>query len=483
MASGAGARHACSGECRARRKVSANRRKHLHERLSEGHAPKPVTTDGEAKNPGPNTVAVPFELFSQNFTSLMAHLDVVQGNGSPISCVQETKLTDRAQLKLQRKAAFKDWTMVLGAPLSSSKQAGGVAILARPGVNMRKVPPQCEGGRELWESTRFCHAAVGVGTDQTIVHIVCLYGFTNAGQSSDARKSNESFLAKVFAYLATFGDVPFIIAGDFNTECSQSATMYGAVQTGRWMDAAELQQGVDGRQKAKTCFVHETSKGSRVDSILLSRGLSSTFRNLSVDEETGVTVHRALRLLLDLEFCQQSGVRFAMPRAFPLREQWVDPDKDAEEYQQWEATQRVLQSTQQDWERAFRERDPEQMLKVFSESAESYISWRAYGRERGPRVHLGRGSAKLQAHRTHAPHASEEGAIDSRQRSLLKLTRGSRNLSGSSHCGTAWPPLKKIPGHCGPNAGKLVNLCGKTGMCGRGGRSRIWAPSNFSHVH
>ena len=263
-----------------------------------------------------------------------------------------------------------------------------------------------------------------VGECHLPVHIVNVYGFANAGSVAEAATQNEEFISKVFSYLATFGEVPFIFTGDFNVTPTESPTIYAALQTSRWREAAELQQQIDGSpDMPSTCFVHETSKGSRIDSILLSQGLSASFRTLQIEKEEGVPVHRALRLTLDLNFCQQHGHIFHLPRAFPPRKDWADPDGDAEEYQQWEACQRVIESTRHDWEQAQSAQDPEAMLASFSASSEAYMAIRSLGHSTPPKAFQGRGKAVLKQHSTHAPFCDEAGATDTRHRSMLKLTR------------------------------------------------------------
>ena len=379
-------------------------------------SPQPALTDGEASNPGPISA-----IASLNLTSVTKHDEEVRKLNSHVTCVQETKLTDKGQLQLSRLEAFKGWGIVFGAPIAHSRDAKGVAIFTRPGVTIRIIPPQRQAGRELWDTARFCHAAVAF--DGCVVHIVSVYGYTNAAVNQQARQDNEAFMAKMFAYLATFGDVPVLIGGDMNIDPVKSAALRAAFSTGRWREAAELQKMIDGLQMQNTCFAHETSVGSRIDSIIVSHGLSQTFRAFQVIEDKQIPVHRILRAEFELSLAQQEGWKYFTPQAFPSKSEWEDPDPDAEAYQGWDATTHVLMETQAEWEEAMQSQDSTRMLNCFSRSSESYLSLRALGEAKPPKRMSGRGAASLRKHTTHAPQYDDGGALDTRTRSLLKLTR------------------------------------------------------------
>ena len=310
--------------------MPARGRGKLHAGRQVGHGPDPTSTDGEAANPGPDEGEGPSSviLASANMTSAYTHIDAIVACAASVQMIQESKLTDEAQLEFAREECLRGWSMVFGAPLEHPHESNGVAVLARPGVVMRKVPPQGETGRVLWASKRFCHAVIVL--EDVVLHCISLYGFTNSATCRESREKNEALLQQVFSYLAEFGDVSIVIGADFNIDPLCSNTLFTAQQTRKWADAAQLQFTLDGHEPEKTCFVRETSKGSRIDGVFLSQGIAPAFQGLKVSKLTGVPTHRQLELTLDKTFARQEGMRFKTPAAFPDASEWKDPDKDAE---------------------------------------------------------------------------------------------------------------------------------------------------------
>ena len=56
-----------------------------------------------------------------------------------------------------------------------------------------------------------------------------------------AKRLNEAGLRQAFRYAAALGDTPVILAGDLNDSPETSPTLFQALQTGLWKDAALLE--------------------------------------------------------------------------------------------------------------------------------------------------------------------------------------------------------------------------------------------------
>ena len=114
---------------------------------------------------------------------------------------------------------------IWGQPLEKPKPGRGVAIIAKADVPCRKVEAKSALERELFDTGRYVHATVSVGTGHTVIHAISIYGFTGAGQHTAVMTKNERFLRDVFKVAAELGDVPVAILGDFNVELDLSHTM------------------------------------------------------------------------------------------------------------------------------------------------------------------------------------------------------------------------------------------------------------------
>ena len=76
---------------------------------------------------------------------------------------------------------------------------------------------------------------------------------------------NDAFLCDVFEAAAELGNVPILIMGDFNVPAHMSGAIASALLTGRWFDVAASTALARGATLANTCFVRDTSVGSRID--------------------------------------------------------------------------------------------------------------------------------------------------------------------------------------------------------------------------
>ena len=112
---------------------------------------------------------------------------------------------------MSRELQEKGWDIAYGKPVhrkqgSNRIPPGGVAIMAKRGLNLRSIPAMCDDGQWLWHTTRFCHGVIHVSTG--IVHIISIYGHTNAWNNRSQRERNEEFLTRLIRYVSSLGDVP-----------------------------------------------------------------------------------------------------------------------------------------------------------------------------------------------------------------------------------------------------------------------------------
>ena len=155
-------------------------------------------------------------IVSANITSMLSQLDVVTHLPGDILALQETRMGEGAQKHMTKVLAESGWAIAWGKPMplislaagSSptlwSTHAGGCAVAVRCGTPIRPIPPVSEAVRALWEAGRWCHATIPWG-----------------GGSS-------------------LGEVPILLAGDFNLESFQLPSLSTACTNGGWHDLANL---------------------------------------------------------------------------------------------------------------------------------------------------------------------------------------------------------------------------------------------------
>ena len=236
---------------------------------SQKHSPPPSATKGEALKPGPAVFS------TTNLTSLHTQQASLLALPADVVGCQEVRLDEPGQRRQAEELKTAGLSIIFGKPLkrrtpTSRLPAGGVAIAARPALNLRAVPPNCPASQALWDTTRFCHGVVCF--EGQVVHVISFYGFTNAARHPEQRRANESLLKQMFAFLACLGDVPIVILGDFNVPPDRSVTLSAILGQGAFFDLATIHSAQHDSQPQNTCFAHETSAGTRIDSEQQSDG-------------------------------------------------------------------------------------------------------------------------------------------------------------------------------------------------------------------
>ena len=292
------------------------------------HSPSPGDTDCEARNPGP------FEAATANITALQTqHVAALRIPAEALG-LPELRLTMAAQALWAIKLEKWGWHVVFGAPMPEDGSAmkakpGGVGILSRHPI--QPVPPVDELSDWLWSSTRFVHAAMPFAGGKHVLHLISVYGFTNAATDAGQKRLNEEFLRNVFLYVSALGQVAVLILGDFNTTREASASLDAALSSGQYWDAAEVVAQVREEEPQNTCFVKDTSVGSRIDLVLCNTQAVTMLQDARVEQDAGLPTHKPVIASFDLDLGPQKGLRYRMLCKLPTESQ--DPDPDADSYQ------------------------------------------------------------------------------------------------------------------------------------------------------
>ena len=284
-------------------------------------------------------------------------------------------------------------------------RSGGVAIIARAGIP-------------------FCCASVGFGDAKAVLHVFSVYGYTNSRTwCPEIMAKNEALLRDVFEAAAGLSNVHIVILGDLNVPIDMSSAIQSSIATGRWGDAAAAVAQARGIDPDNTCFVWETSKGSRIDAALCNSPLMQTVVNSYVVRDTGLPTHLPVCVELILPESRQLVDVVHRPMAIPL--DFACADEEQEHRFAKSVAQRILASSSEAWEDATASSNVEALWLQWSPDAERYLLDRkACVMTCNRKCYQGR--CVVSIHRKQARVATQQpetGAMPLHTRHLWKLAR------------------------------------------------------------
>ena len=118
--------------------------------------------------------------------------------------------------------------------------SGGLATLVCETKAFRAIAPDSPGPH--WKEGRWTHTAIGAGG--THLHVINLYGWPQG--TPDLWKNRNALWKEVFGHAAGLGDVPWVMAGDWNVTPDELWVPALAPRTSGWLP--------DVRGRRPTCF-------------------------------------------------------------------------------------------------------------------------------------------------------------------------------------------------------------------------------------
>ena len=390
--------------------------------LEVKHSPEPSNTDGEAKNPGPSDDDW-MTAITSNVTSLQRHIEWVLRSQPDVHGLQETRATDALQGELEQILKDAKHNVVWGEPLDAHRSVrdakpGGVAIVSKH--PLRKVRMPSQESDFLYASKRFVHAVMVKG--KCTLHILCVYGYPGAAQDPVARANNELLLEALFGLVALIGNAPVLLLGDLNTNAEASVMLGTQLACGAIHDVALECARAANSQPEATCFVHDTSAGSRIDFVLANRVLAPALRSCEVCADSGLPTHKPVKAVFELSCSAQQGMRMKTPKPFAF---YPDPDREADQHIAQAVIQPILDNSRQVWEAAYTSGDTDTCLAIIGQDLEQYLAYRSTGKHFVPKKCAGRGRPlRLEKKASTTPHVDYMGvAIETTTHRLGKLTR------------------------------------------------------------
>ena len=267
-----------------------------------------------------------------NITSMWTQLENVFALPCHFAALQEVRLTEMGQNHMNSVFQEKGWSIVHGKPLACQKtiwhcKAGGVAVVAAPGLCLQNVVPACDIEQSLWDTGRFVHAAIAYGNGRRVIHVISVYGYSGAQGRPEIMRKNESLLCNVFKVAAALGNVPVLVMGDINVDPDASPAVQSAARLGGCVDSAKVCAVARGISCDRTCFVRDTSLGTRIDAIFCNAAARGALGDCGVLDDCAVPTHRPVACELRLEAYAQEANVLRRPGAISL--DFVDPDADA----------------------------------------------------------------------------------------------------------------------------------------------------------
>ena len=277
---------------------------------------------------------------------------------------------------------------------------------------------------KLWDTGRWCHATGPRGSGRHLLHVVSVYGYVGSGTPEEERR-NDDLLREVLSVASTLGEVPIVVAGDFNIQPDHSVTLLAAYATGKWYDVAASVAANAGVTPDVTCYNRSdrSSRGTRIGYVLANSVAFTAVENLTTVQDSGVPTRFPLRLVLTLQPYAARLLRVVRPLTYST-DQWdtrlpaTTVDALAEVY--WA-------SFSSSWT-AFLNAPAgvEAMWVMFCKAAEHYLENRSGGLLAQPAARY-RGRGRHQSPRRSGVAApqrdGEPGALGQQQLRLLKLTR------------------------------------------------------------
>ena len=267
----------------------------------KSHDWKHTARIGEASNPGPPNSSTTYQHLSLsliNPTTIYRKEDDFLALDTDILCLAETAATKTVQMAFNQALRHTSYKTYWSAPvpdkmakldptLGHSLRGDnlGTAIMTRlPSRDTRhSFPPS------VWDTCRLNSVIISTG----ILDILVVSAYFQTGKSAEARIVNNQILHDIWLHVTTT-TLPFIVAGDFNTDV-RKLDAFSLFHQSACAEMFEFHRNVFGFELPPTC------KGStRYDSMIFHPFLQKYIQRIDVGPEHQFADHCVVRVLFNV---------------------------------------------------------------------------------------------------------------------------------------------------------------------------------------
>ena len=248
-------------------------------------------------------------LVTANVTSWSTGTDAgVLASETEVPILQEVRLTGdslRAARSEARGAKYHGNRAAAKRVGPCRPASGGLATLVCETRAFRSVAPEKPGPH--WKEGRWTHKAIGAGGTQ--VHVINVYGWPLG--TPDLWKCQNTLWKEMFSHVAGLGDVPWVVAGDWNATPDQLWMPALALRTSGWLP------DVGGRRP--TCSPAQQEPTEK-DFFFVSHCLRDAVTDYEFTPVGALPTHGAVRLTLKLAAFREPVRTMRKPRIIPQPE-------------------------------------------------------------------------------------------------------------------------------------------------------------------
>eukprot|EP01059_Diplonema_ambulator_P016454 TRINITY_DN27_c0_g1_i7.p1 TRINITY_DN27_c0_g1~~TRINITY_DN27_c0_g1_i7.p1 ORF type:complete len:1597 (+),score=259.00 TRINITY_DN27_c0_g1_i7:2453-7243(+) len=379
---------------------------------TKGPPPPPPPSIKQVHNPrmrNPLRGAEQVTLSTINLTSAANQAAMCVDLGSDIIAIQETALTLAGQEQMRAVFEGHGYRPLWGPPqpgrqikgLESPLIAvrGGVAVLVK-----KAIPAYTDNSLfdKIGQKNRVTHVKVALDGGGSWLHKISLYA--KDGTKTASKAAREELLGSVLnTARARLGDVPVVVAGDFNTQVQKSPVLMQALRE-HWVDAMGAQAMID-RTDPPPSYKTKGTKGTRIDYVLMNPIAATTFMSCTTSEYKFPGGHRPITATLSLPAFKQNVERFVVPKELPKPS----------------ATHNTLPTECSAFREAVANKDVEATWALLSKHMEEYLLDACEITQEDRHRYSGRGSANAKTYLLQAKTTKlSEGAATKRQVELHK---------------------------------------------------------------
>ena len=247
--------------------------------------------------------------------------------------------------------------------------SAGVAIISS--LPVREASWKSPSLQKLACDGRLIHATCAIAGSQPL-HLVVFYGYASGTINPAVCQRNEEALTDITEECMSWGQVPVVLAGDFNVKIGDSLSLNNLLLYGRWVDAAaEHARRCGDLPPPPTCFKNPcSSKGTRIDGVFLSPSVAKGFLTLSYPA-SGLPTHQPLVVDLNVDPLKVFIVKHKTPRRAKLDPSFVRPSLE-ECAKHVEKLWRIIAP---EWQRARNTRQVQALWPLLTRTCDSFYRW------------------------------------------------------------------------------------------------------------